>query len=159
MADSLQGRRKGVGVNPGHLDLEHELSRFEWKVKAGAEYAITQPVFDAAQLESFLDRIEDLNIPIVVGIWPLLSFRNAQFMKNEVPGVSLPDEVLERMRVANEKSREHALHEGVAIGREVLARVRERVAGVQVSAPLGRVDLALEVFGELGPIASGSQLP
>jgi homocysteine S-methyltransferase len=149
----------GVGVNPGHLDLDHELSRLEWKVKAGAEYAITQPVFDAAQLESFLDRIEHLGLPLVVGIWPLLSFRNAQFMKNEVPGVTVPDEVIERMRIANEKSKEHALHEGVAIGREVLERVRGRVAGVQVSAPLGRVDLALEVFADVPPRLDDRQLP
>jgi len=149
----------GVGVNPGHLDLDHELSRLEWKVKAGAEYAITQPVFDAAQLETFLDRIEHLDLPVVVGIWPLLSFRNAQFMKNEVPGVTLPDDVLERMRIASEKSKEHALHEGVAIGREVLERAGDRVAGVQVSAPLGRVDLALEVFGDLPPARGGRQEP
>jgi methionine synthase / methylenetetrahydrofolate reductase(NADPH) len=136
----------GVGVNPGHLDLEYELRRLDWKVKAGAEYAITQPVFDVRQLEHFLNRIEPMNLPIVAGIWPLLSYRNAQFMNNEVPGVSVPDDVLERMRLASEKSKEHALHEGVAIARETLERVRERVAGVQVSAPLGRVDLALQVF-------------
>jgi homocysteine S-methyltransferase len=136
----------GVGVNPAHLDLDHELSRLDWKVKAGAEYAITQPVFDPAQLESFLRRIEWMRLPVVVGIWPLLSYRNAQFMNNEVPGVTVPDEVIERMRVANEKSREHALHEGIAIAREVLHRVRGEVAGCQVSAPLGRADLALEVF-------------
>ncbi len=136
----------GVGVNPGHLDLDYELKRLDWKVKAGAEYAITQPVFDVAQLEHFLRRIEDLRLPIVAGIWPLLSYRNAQFMNNEVPGVSVPDDVMERMRIANDKSKEHALHEGVAIARETLERVRTRVAGVQVSAPLGRVDLALQVF-------------
>jgi homocysteine S-methyltransferase len=136
----------GVGVNPGHLDLDYELRRLDWKVKAGAEYAITQPVFDVAQLETFLGKIEQLHLPVVAGIWPLLSFRNAQFMNNEVPGVSVPDEVMERMRIASEKSREHGLREGVAIARETLGRVRERVAGVQVSAPLGRVDLALQVF-------------
>ena len=136
----------GVGVNPGHLDLEYELRRLEWKVKAGAEYAITQPVFDADVLESFLRRIEPLQLPVVAGIWPLLSYRNAQFMNNEVPGVSVPDDVMERMRVASEKSKEHGLREGVTIARETLERVRSRVAGVQVSAPLGRVDLAIEVF-------------
>jgi homocysteine S-methyltransferase len=139
----------GVGVNPGHLDLDYELKRLDWKVKAGAEYAITQPVFDVAQLEHFLGRIEELHLPIVAGIWPLLSYRNAQFMNNEVPGVSVPEEVMERMRIANDKSKEHALHEGVAIGRETLERIRGRVAGVQVSAPLGRVDLALQVFDGL----------
>jgi homocysteine S-methyltransferase len=136
----------GVGVNPGHLDLEYELRRLDWKVKAGAEYAITQPVFDVHQLEHFLDRIEHLKLPVVAGIWPLLSHRNAQFMNNEVPGVSVPDDVMERMRLASEKSKEHGLREGVTIARETLARVRGRVAGVQVSAPLGRVDLALQVF-------------
>jgi methionine synthase / methylenetetrahydrofolate reductase(NADPH) len=136
----------GVGVNPGHLDLEYELRRLDWKVKAGAEYAITQPVFDVSQLEHFLGRIESMRLPIVAGIWPLLSYRNAVFMNNEVPGVSVPDEVMERMRVASEKGKEHGLREGVAIARETLERVRERVAGVQVSAPLGRVDLALNVF-------------
>jgi len=140
----------GVGVNPGHLDLEYELRRLDWKVKAGAEYAITQPVFDVRQLEHFLERIEDMHLPVVAGIWPLLSYRNAQFMNNEVPGVSVPDDVMERMRIASEKSKEHAMHEGVTIARETLTRVRERVAGVQVSAPLGRVDLALEVFDGMG---------
>jgi homocysteine S-methyltransferase len=136
----------GVGVNPGHMDLDYELRRLEWKVKAGAEYAITQPVFDAAVLERFLAQISDMHLPVVAGIWPLLSYRNAQFMNNEVPGVSVTDEVMERMRIASEKSKEHGLHEGIAIARETLERVRDRVAGVQVSAPLGRVDLALQVF-------------
>jgi len=139
----------GVGVNPGHLDLDYELRRLEWKVKAGAEYAITQPVFDASVLEKFLKRIENMRLPIVAGIWPLLSYRNAQFMNNEVPGVSVPEEVMERMRIASEKSKEHALREGVAIARETLERVRGQVAGVQVSAPMGRVDLALQVFDGL----------
>ncbi|MGZ7041784.1 MAG: bifunctional homocysteine S-methyltransferase/methylenetetrahydrofolate reductase, partial [Thermoanaerobaculia bacterium] len=139
----------GVGVNPGHLDLDYELRRLDWKVKAGAEYAITQPVFDAAQLETFLKRIEDMKLPVVAGIWPLLSYRNAQFMNNEVPGVSVPDEVMERMRNASEKGKDFALREGVTIARETLERVRGHVAGVQVSAPLGRVDLALQVFDGL----------
>lgn len=145
----------GVGVNPGHLDLEYELRRLEWKVKAGAEYAITQPVFDARQLETFLRRIEQMRLPVVAGIWPLLSYRNAQFMNNEVPGVSVPDDVMERMRVASEKGKEFGLREGVSIARETLARVRGEVAGVQVSAPLGRVDLALQVFD--GLVESGAR--
>jgi methionine synthase I (cobalamin-dependent)/5,10-methylenetetrahydrofolate reductase len=136
----------GVGVNPGHIDLDYELRRLDWKAKAGAEYAITQPVFDVVVLEKFLKRIENMRLPIVAGIWPLLSYRNAQFMNNEVPGVSVSDDVMERMRIASEKSKEHALHEGVTIARETLERVRGQVAGVQVSAPLGRVDLALQVF-------------
>src|SRR5437588_2075295 len=147
----------GVGVNPGHLDLDYELRRLDWKVKAGAEYAITQPVFDALVLEKFLKRIEHMRVPIVAGIWPLLSYRNAQFMNNEVPGVSVSDEVMERMRVANDKSKEHALREGVTIARETLERVRDQVAGVQVSAPMGRVDLALQVFDGLVERGTGSQ--
>jgi len=139
----------GVGVNPGHLDLDYELGRLDWKVKAGAEYAITQPVFDVAQLEVFLRRIESFHLPIVAGIWPLLSYRNAQFMNNEVPGVSVPDDVMERMRIASEKSREHGLQEGVLIARETLEHIRKQVAGVQVSAALGRADLALNVFDGL----------
>jgi methionine synthase I (cobalamin-dependent)/5,10-methylenetetrahydrofolate reductase len=139
----------GVGVNPGHLDLDYELGRLDWKVKAGAEYAITQPVFDVRQLEFFLQRIEHMHLPIVAGIWPLLSYRNAQFMNNEVPGVSVPEDVMERMRIASDKSKEQGFLEGVAIARETLAAVRDRVAGVQVSAPLGRVDLALQVFDGL----------
>src|SRR5207248_1274728 len=147
------------GVNPGHLDLDYELRRLEWKVKAGAEYAITQPVFDVAVLERFLRRIEPLRLPVVAGIWPLLSYRNAQFMNNEVPGVSVSEEAMERMRVASEKSKEHAIHEGVTIARETLARVRDRVAGVQVSAPLGRVDLALEVFWSAGVSPASAARP
>ncbi|MCC6432169.1 MAG: bifunctional homocysteine S-methyltransferase/methylenetetrahydrofolate reductase [Gemmatimonadaceae bacterium] len=137
----------GVGVNPVAIDPAHELKRFHWKVEAGAEYAITQPVFDPAQLESFLASIEDVRIPVVAGIWPLVSARNAEFLANEVPGVTVPQSVLDRMRKASDKSKEHALAEGIAIARESLERVRGSVQGVQVSAPFGRVELALEVFG------------
>lgn len=137
----------GVGVNPAAIDPAHELKRFHWKVEAGAEYAITQPVFDPAQLEHFLTSIDDVRIPIVAGIWPLVSARNAEFLANEVPGVTVPKEVLDRMRKANDKSKEHALAAGIAIAREALERVRGSVQGVQVSAPFGRIELALEVFG------------
>jgi homocysteine S-methyltransferase len=136
----------GVGVNPAAIDLEHEIRRFEWKVDAGAEYAITQPVFDPAQLERFLERIAHVRIPIIAGIWPLVSLRNAEFLANVVPGVTVPAEVIARMREANDRSREAATHEGIAIAREMLARVRPAVQGVQVSAPFGKVELALEVF-------------
>ena len=138
----------GVGVNPAPIDLEHELKRFAWKVEAGAEFAVTQPVFDASQLENFLRRTEGARVPIVAGIWPLVSVRNAEFLANEVPGVSVPAEVIERMRNASDKSKEHAVAEGIAIAREMLQRVRGAVQGVQVSAPFGKVELALEVFGD-----------
>jgi homocysteine S-methyltransferase len=140
----------GVGVNPVAVDPERELRRFAWKVDAGAEFAITQPVFDAAQLEAFLERVAALGvrrIPVVAGIWPLVSLRNAEFLANEVPGVTVPAEVLERMRAAQDRGKEAALAEGVAIAREMLARVRPLVQGVQVSAPFGRVPVALDVVG------------
>jgi 5,10-methylenetetrahydrofolate reductase len=137
----------GVGVNPVAIDPTHELKRFHWKVEAGAEYAITQPVFDPAQLESFLESIHDVRIPVIAGIWPLVSARNAEFLANEVPGVVMPAEVLARMRRASERSKEHAVAEGIAIAREALERVRPVVQGVQVSAPFGRIDYALELFG------------
>jgi homocysteine S-methyltransferase len=136
----------GVGVNPAAIDPAHEIRRFEWKVDAGAEYAITQPVFDAAQLERFLKQIEHVRIPVVAGIWPLVSHRNAEFLANEVPGVTVPAEIIARMKRANEKSKEHAVAEGIAIAREMFDRVRGAVQGIQVSAPFGKVELALQVF-------------
>ncbi len=136
----------GVGVNPTAPDLERELSRFAWKVDAGADFAVTQPVFDVAQLEDFLKRVEQFRIPIVAGIWPLLSLRNAEFLANEVPGVSVPESVLVRMRKATEKGKESALAEGVKIAREMFALVKRDVQGIQVSAPFGRVEVALDVF-------------
>jgi homocysteine S-methyltransferase len=136
----------GVGVNPGAMDLDRELSRFAWKVDAGAEFAVTQPVFDPNQLEAFLKRVEEFRIPVVAGVWPLISLRNAEFLANEVPGVSVPDEILQRMRQAQERGKEAALAEGVAIARHMFARVKSMVQGVQVSAPFGKVEVALEVF-------------
>src|SRR5256712_8879609 len=137
----------GVGVNPGAIDLDRELSRFAWKVDAGAEFAVTQPVFDQRQLEVFLKRVEPFRIPIVAGIWPLVSLRNAEFLANEVPGVSVPETVLARMKQAQDKGKEAALAEGVAIAREMFQQVQGAVQGIPVSAPFGRVEVALEVFG------------
>jgi methionine synthase / methylenetetrahydrofolate reductase(NADPH) len=138
----------GVGVNPGAPDLEYELERFYWKVEAGAEYAITQPVFDPQQLLRFIEETKKRNIwiPIVPGIWPLVSIRNAEFLANEVPGVVIPNEILARMRTANEKGKEFALHEGISIAREMFEQVRPEVQGLQVSAPFGKVEYALQVF-------------
>jgi homocysteine S-methyltransferase len=142
----------GVGANPGSVDLEFELQRFYWKVDAGAEYAITQPVFDVEQLWDFLRELDarQLGIPIVAGLWPLVSLRNAEFLANEVPGIHVPKRVIDRMRRATEKSREHGIQEGIQIARETWCQIRSEVQGIQVSAPFGRVDLALAVFkGEL----------
>ncbi|MEP6847537.1 MAG: bifunctional homocysteine S-methyltransferase/methylenetetrahydrofolate reductase [Acidobacteriota bacterium] len=139
----------GVGVNPGAVNIDEEIRRFEWKVEAGAEYAITQPVFDTEQLRSFLDKISHVRIPVVAGIWPLVSFRNAEFLHNEVPGVNVTPEILERMRVASDKGKEEAREEGIAIARESLLEVRDVIQGVQVSAPFGNVKYALQVFEAL----------
>jgi methionine synthase / methylenetetrahydrofolate reductase(NADPH) len=138
----------GVGVNPGAPDIDNELNRFYWKVEAGAEYAITQPVFDPDQLLSFVAELRrrDIWIPIVAGIWPLVSARNAEFMANEVPGVVIPPAILQRMQHASAQGREHALNEGIAIAREMFDRVRSEVQGLQVSAPFGKVGFALQVF-------------
>jgi homocysteine S-methyltransferase len=141
----------GVGVNPGAIDLERELHHFYWKVDAGAEYAITQPVFDAAQFWGFLEELDKrkLRIPIVAGIWPLVSLRNAEFLANEIPGINVPDRIVERMRIAGERGKEEGLQEGIAIAREMWSEIGSEAAGIQVSAPFGRVDLALEVLGDI----------
>ena len=135
-----------VGVNPASPDKERELRRFAWKVEAGAEMAITQPVFDLDQLDRFLEEVRPFGIPIVAGIWPLVSLRNAEFLANEVPGVTVPAAVLERMRAASAGGKEEALREGVLIAQEMLTAIRTRVRGVQVAAPLGRVPVALDVL-------------
>jgi len=135
----------GVGVNPAAVDLDRELRRYAWKVDAGAEFAVTQPVFDLDQLDRFLSRVESFRIPVIAGLWPLVSLRNAEFLANEVPGVSVPQAVLDRMRAASARGKEAGLAEGVAIAREMLAAVRERVQGAQVAAPLGRADVAVNV--------------
>jgi methionine synthase / methylenetetrahydrofolate reductase(NADPH) len=137
----------GVGANPGLTDLDEEIRRFEFKVQAGAEYVVTQPVFDLQLLENFLRRIEHCRIPVVAGIWPLVSVRNAEFMKNELR-VSVPDSILARM--ARAPTPEAARGEGVAIAREMLIAVRQTVQGAQISAPLGRYSSAVDVLEALG---------
>jgi len=139
----------GVGVNPGAVNMDEEMKRFEWKIEAGAEYAITQPVFDTEQLRDFLKRIEHCRIPIIAGIWPLVSFRNAEFLHNEVPGVHVTAEIMERMRAASAIRKEAGRDEGLKIARESLLEVRDLIQGVQVSAPFGNVKYALEVFDVL----------
>src|SRR6266446_6541089 len=137
----------GVGANPGVPNIDEEIKRFEYKVEAGAECAVTQPVFDLSLLESFLRRIEHCKIPVIAGIWPLVSVRNAEFMKNELR-VSVPDSILERM--ARAKTPEAAREEGVAIAREMLIAVRGMVQGAQISAPSGRYTSAADVLEALG---------
>ena len=136
----------GVGLDPTALDRKRELDRFRMKVDAGAEFAITQPVFDPDALLTFLDEIGELPIPIIAGIWPLASYRNAEFMKNEVPGVAVPDSTMQRMAATAHQTKEEQLAIGVEIAREMIEHVRHRVNGIQVSAPFGRIDIVLSVL-------------
>ena len=140
-----------VAANPGVPDIDNEIRRFAYKVEAGAEYSITQPVFDLRILEVFLKRIEEFRIPVIAGIWPLTSLRNAEFMKNDLR-VSVPDEILLRMQAAS--SPELARAEGIKIAQEMLAAARPMVQGVQVSAPFGRYTAAAEVLAEVLPKAT-----
>jgi homocysteine S-methyltransferase len=137
----------GVGANPGTLaDDAAELNRFKYKVEAGAEFALTQPVFDVTVFERFMRRIEGCKIPVVVGILPLPNFKLAEFFNNEVPGCSVPEPILERMRRAESKGPEYAHSEGILIARETLAAVREIIQGVQVRGPFDRYETPMEVL-------------
>ncbi len=132
-----------VGANPVAADMDREIERFKLKVEAGAEFAITQPVFDPDCLFRFLDAT-DCNIPVIAGIWPFTSFKNAEFMANEVPGVSVPQALLDRMSQATTKEEGRVL--GVEIAREMVEAIEDRVAGFAVSAPFGNVKTALAVM-------------
>ena len=136
----------GVGVNPGAVDFDEEMKRFYWKVDAGAEFAVTQPVFDPALLEKFIEYIESrsLRIPVIAGLWPLTSLKNAEFMNNELPGVSVPDWIMKRMEDSG--GGEAAMKTGVEIAADMLRKVLPIVDGAQVSAPFNRYRLALEVL-------------
>ncbi|MGE5646062.1 MAG: bifunctional homocysteine S-methyltransferase/methylenetetrahydrofolate reductase [Acidobacteriota bacterium] len=138
----------GVGANPGALNMDEEIRRFDWKVEAGAEYVVTQPVFDLNLLERFCRRVEHARIPVIAGVWPLTSLRNAEFMVNELR-VPVPDQFLDRMRAAD--SAEKARREGIAIAQEMVTRARPLIRGVQLSAPFGRYQMAIEVAEALGP--------
>ena len=139
----------GVTANPGALDLDREVNRFMWKVDAGAEFAVTQPVFDVEALFRFLDRTGKWPIPIIAGIWPLRSLREAEYLANEVPGVVVPGVIMERMREAQKVGPEREGQEGINVAREILSSVRQRVRGVHLNTPGGDVDRALAVFEDL----------
>jgi homocysteine S-methyltransferase len=134
----------GVALNQG-AESQRELERFGWKVEAGADFAVTQPVFDVDQLDRLLEKAKS-PIPVIAGIWPLTSLRNAEFLANEVPGVEVPVAIINRMRKAQEQGSAAARAEGVAIAAEMIEAVRTLVQGVQVSAPAGRVGTALEIL-------------
>ncbi len=137
----------GVGANPGAINMEEELRRLEWKTQAGAEYVVTQPIFDLDLLDAFVKRTAHYKLPVIAGIWPLTSLRNAEFMVNELR-VPVPHASMERMRRA--ESAETARAEGIAIAREMVERVRSLVAGIQLSAPFGRYQTALDVAEAAG---------
>lgn len=137
----------GVGFDPSALDRKREIDRLKRKIDAGALFAVTQPVFDPNVLLSFLDECGDaLSIPVIAGVWPFVSYRNALFMRKEVPGVVVPDEIMSRMEAAATRSKEDQLATGIEIARESLATIRSAVQGVQVSAPLGRIEVSLDVL-------------
>ncbi|MBA3639393.1 MAG: methylenetetrahydrofolate reductase, partial [Acidobacteria bacterium] len=136
----------GVAVNPCSLDLDLEFRRFKYKVEAGAEFAITQPVFDVAPLVAFIER-SAAGIPVLAAITPLESLRHAEFMANEVPGVCVPAAIVERMREAERDGR--AAQEGLAIASELAAGVRPYVQGIQISTAVGAVESALGVMKAL----------
>lgn len=134
----------GVGANPGALDLDKEVKRYIQKVKAGAEYVLTQPVYDVDLLREFLKRTEEYRIPVLVGILPLISARNAEFLHNEVPGMQIPDPVLNLMRKVG--SGPEAMDTGIKIAREALAQARDMVDGVYIMPPFGKADLAIRIL-------------
>lgn len=136
----------GCGFDPSALNRERELSRLRQKIDAGALFAVTQPVFDPDVLLRFMDDYGDLSIPVIAGVWPFVSYRNALFMRKEVPGVVVPDEIMARMEKASAQSKESQLETGIQIARESLERLRRSIQGVQVSAPLGRIDVSLKVL-------------
>ena len=135
----------GVGADPNAIDLKREIRRTQEKLDAGADFVVTQPVFDIEPLLRFMDAVPSLSsVPLIAGIWPLASYRNAEFMRNEVPGVVVPDSVMERMARGATKEEQRA--EGILIAREAVAAIRSRVAGIQVSAPFGNVKTAAAVI-------------
>jgi homocysteine S-methyltransferase len=137
----------GVAVNQNATDLDRELRRFYWKVDAGAEFAVTQPVFDLAQFANFLKRIEQYEVPTIAGIWPLRSLRNAEFLANEVPEIEIPESVITRMRKAEERGEDAAAAEGIDIAREIVEEIGDSIQGLQLSGSSGVVERALEVLG------------
>jgi len=137
----------GCGADPSKPDLDKEVRRLEEKVKAGAEYVMTQPIYDPRTVEHFLGMIRHLKVPVLIGILPLYSHKNAEFLHNEVPGMTIPEDIRERMRVAG--SGEAAQAEGVRIAQEALLAVREIVQGAYIMPPFNKVELAVRVIDAL----------
>ncbi|MFP4542865.1 MAG: bifunctional homocysteine S-methyltransferase/methylenetetrahydrofolate reductase [Candidatus Kapaibacterium sp.] len=138
----------GVGANPGAVNLDEEIRRLDWKVEAGAEYIVTQPVFDLKVFESFLKKIKHIDIPLIAGLWPLVSVRNAEFMNNEIPGMYVPQDIIARMAKHN-GSKEAGRAEGIAIAGEILYEMKGMISGVQISAPFGRVQSVIDILDNI----------
>jgi methionine synthase / methylenetetrahydrofolate reductase(NADPH) len=136
-----------VGVNPGAINLDEELRRLDFKLEAGAEMVITQPIFDLEIFRRFHDRIAHLKVPLIAGIWPLVSLRNAEFLNNEVPGAHVPEPLMKRLRGA--QSKEEGLAVGAAIAKEMLAELRPHIQGVQAAVPFGKVEMVLEILDDV----------
>lgn len=148
---SPTGYTIGVGANPGAIDLENEIKRLEWKIQAGAEYIVTQPIFDKNVFQNFIDRIQHLNTKVIAGLWPLTSIRNAEFMNNEVPGVEVPDVILEKMR-RWEGKKEESLKQGIEIAVEMYNDLKNNINGLQISAPFGNIETVKEIINLSGII-------
>ena len=139
----------GVGANPGAIDLDNEIKRLEWKINAGAEYIVTQPIFDLNVFNEFINRISHLNTTVIAGLWPLVSFRNAEFMNNEVPGVNVPDDILKKMK-RFEGKKEEGIQQGIEIAVELLDNIFNKIQGIQISAPFGRVESVKSILNLSG---------
>lgn len=140
---------QGVALNQGAVDQNRERKRFHYKVEAGADFAITQPVFNPDALRAFLEATNP-DIPVVAGIWPFVDLRNAEFLANEMPGVDVPAEFVERMRIAQASGADAALEEGVTIALEMIEATRGLVRGFHLTAPHRNVQVALRVLRESG---------
>lgn len=137
----------GVGANPGAINIDEELKRLFWKIDAGAEYIVTQPVFDIAVFEKFVRKTEHYKVPVIAGIWPLVSLRNAEFMNNEIPGINVPDSILKRMK-KYEDDKEKSRAEGIEIARETFHEIKSMIKGLQISMPFGRVQTVFDILAD-----------
>jgi len=144
----------GIMANPGAIDAEREMKRLNYKIEAGAEFLVTPPVFDSILLERFFRKIEEFKIPVIVGLTPLASFREAEFMNNELPGFSVPDTVLDRMH--NAPTPEAGRAEGIMIAQDILKAIEGMVSGIQLSAPSDDYDRAIEILSVVGSKGAAS---
>ena len=144
----------GVMANPGAVDIDREMKRLYYKIEAGAEFLVTPPVFDSTLLDRFVRKIEQYRKPVIAGLIPLASYKNAEFLNNEVPGSSIPDPILDRMR--NAATPEAAKAEGVRIAQETLQAIHGMVHGVQISPPLNDYDRVIEILSVVGSKGAAS---